>query len=278
MFCALEFFETMTPMTGKVILGDGKTSLEVKGIGTIKMRFGDNILPVDNVRYVPDLAESIYSLFLHIQHPDYAIHSSFDDGLSIIFRTFTTKALIGQNDIYLDAVPIHTTSILQDQVDSSLNSSISSLDKHSNYCHHVMQFQNDVASESKKVDNLLCQLRQYYQNVKTRRQLDLEVSTGFRQQSQYQQHKESTMKLPSSNALSDSDVHLFSSCSPNPEGSPLLLSSNDSVTNSSSKLPVPILRCVDKPSSSLPSRTTYTEDFVHASVGFHRIDSIKTHF
>jgi hypothetical protein len=149
-------------MTGKVILGDGETSSEVKGIGTIKMRFGDNILSVDNVRYVPDLAESIYSLFLHIQHPDYAIHSSFDVGLSIIFPTFTTKALIGQNDIYLDAVPIHTTSILQDQVASSLNSSISSLDKHSHYYHHMTQFQDDVATESKKVDNLLCQLRQYY--------------------------------------------------------------------------------------------------------------------
>jgi hypothetical protein len=52
----------------------------------------------------------------------------------------------------------------------------------------------------------------------------------------------------------------------------------DSVTNLSSQLPVPILRCVDKPSSSLPSKITYTEDFVRASVGFRRIDSIKNKF
>jgi hypothetical protein len=52
----------------------------------------------------------------------------------------------------------------------------------------------------------------------------------------------------------------------------------DSVTNLSSQLPVPILRCVDKPSSSLPSKITYTEDFVRASVRFRRIDSIKNKF
>ena len=28
------------------------------------------------------------------------------------------------------------------------------------------------------------------------------------------------------------------------------------------------LRCVDKPSTSLPSRMTYTEDFIRTSVGF----------
>jgi hypothetical protein len=60
MFCALEFFESMTPMSGKVILGDGKTSLDIKGLRTVKMQFGYNILSVENVRCVPDLAESIY--------------------------------------------------------------------------------------------------------------------------------------------------------------------------------------------------------------------------
>ncbi|MFN9983563.1 MAG: hypothetical protein ACK53Y_26800, partial [bacterium] len=66
MFSALEFFESITPMSGKVILGDGRTSLEIKGVGTIKLKFGNDCLLVPEVRYVPDLAESIYSLFLHI--------------------------------------------------------------------------------------------------------------------------------------------------------------------------------------------------------------------
>jgi hypothetical protein len=40
---------------------------------------------------------------------------------------------------------------------------------------------------------------------------------------------------------------------------------------------LPIICCVDKPSSSLPSRLTLTEDLIRASVGFWRIDSIKQH-
>jgi hypothetical protein len=40
---------------------------------------------------------------------------------------------------------------------------------------------------------------------------------------------------------------------------------------------VPILRCVDKPSSSLPSRLTLNEDLIRASVRFHHIDTIKHH-
>lgn len=38
-----------------------------------------------------------------------------------------------------------------------------------------------------------------------------------------------------------------------------------------------MIRCVNKPSSSLPSRITLNEDFICASVGFRRIDTIKTH-
>jgi hypothetical protein len=54
------------PAAGHVLLGDGKTSLSIKGVGTVKYKIGSNILRIENVRYIPDLAESIYSLFLHI--------------------------------------------------------------------------------------------------------------------------------------------------------------------------------------------------------------------
>jgi hypothetical protein len=72
----------------------------------------------------------------------------------------------------------------------------------------------------------------------------------------------------------DNDVQLSSTLE---KASPSI-SSDTTVTDSSSQLPIPILQCVDKPSTSLPSRITYTEDFIRASVGFRRIDSIKTHF
>jgi hypothetical protein len=41
---------------------------------------------------------------------------------------------------------------------------------------------------------------------------------------------------------------------------------------------VSILRCVDKPSSSLPSRITFSEDYLRASVRFCRIDTMKKCF
>ncbi len=44
----------------------------------------------------------------------------------------------------------------------------------------MKQFQQDVSFESSKVDNLLTNLRQYYKEVKTKRQLNLEVPAGFR--------------------------------------------------------------------------------------------------
>ena len=46
---------------------------------------------------------------------------------------------------------------------------------------------------------------------------------------------------------------------------------------SSTIVNAPILRCVDKTSTSLPSRLTFTEDFLCSSVGFQRIDPIKSH-
>ncbi len=59
--------------------------------------------------------------------------------------------------------------------------------------------------------------------------------------------------------------------------SSLSTDSPDSITNPSTNVNVPILRCVDKPSSSLPSKIiTFTEDFLRASVGFRRVDTIKS--
>jgi hypothetical protein len=184
MFCALDFFESITPMSGKVILGDGKTTLDIHGIGTVKLCFGNQSLCLENVRCVPDLAESIYSLFIHIQSPGCAVHSSYDDGLSIIFPEFITKALIGYNDIYLNATPkpkLSGSQPLNSSGDNSHHSDIAST-----LCCHMSDFQCALTSESTKVDNILHRLHQYYQDVKTRRQLDLEVPAGFRQQSNHQ--------------------------------------------------------------------------------------------
>jgi hypothetical protein len=88
MFKERQFFDSIRPANGQVFLGDGKTKLLVKGIGTVKCKIGDHVLCLENVRYIPDLSESIYSLFLHIRSPGHGLHSTFDDGLFILFPTF----------------------------------------------------------------------------------------------------------------------------------------------------------------------------------------------
>jgi hypothetical protein len=51
-----ELFKSIQPASGQVILGDGKATLPIQGIGTIKMKIGGNILTVDNVCYIPGLS------------------------------------------------------------------------------------------------------------------------------------------------------------------------------------------------------------------------------
>jgi len=75
MFRDIEFFESLTPASGNVIVGVGKTSLDIQGIGTIKLLSDGHTILIDNVRYIPALAKSIYSLFLHVQCPSHGLYS-----------------------------------------------------------------------------------------------------------------------------------------------------------------------------------------------------------
>jgi len=49
MFRDREFFETISPASGNVILGDGKTTLPILGVGTVKCKIGSNILTIPDV-------------------------------------------------------------------------------------------------------------------------------------------------------------------------------------------------------------------------------------
>ncbi len=128
---------------------------------------------IENVRYVPDLSESIYSLFCHIKSPSHSIYSSFEDGLFIEFPTFKVQAILGDSDIYLDIVPI---SVGQQ---STMHDTTSSFTTDS-FCRNLKQFTEDVTAETKYLDNLLVSIRNYYKEVKTRCQLNLEMPAGFR--------------------------------------------------------------------------------------------------
>ncbi len=238
MFKDKEFFTSITPATGNVILGDGRTKLTIQGIGTILLKFGEHVMQIDNVRYVPDLSESIYSLFLHVRTPHHGLQSSFETGLYINFPDFQTKAIIGSDDIYLDALPA--------RVDLSGHQSESNfgLASDSPTCKHITQLSDPITIESKKDNNLLMNLRQYYDKVKTKRQLNLEIPAGFRHQNTLQRQIRDLQLSNEPSSLLDP---------PNPENriSPVELdqpTDNDtavieptSLPNESSKVSVPIL-------------------------------------
>jgi hypothetical protein len=170
MFKHKEFFVSLLPATGRVILGDGQKSLPICGVGTVKCYIDNNECIIPNVRYVPDVSESMYSLFLHIKTPHHGIHSSCDKGLFLTFPTFQTQAIFGTDDLYLDALPFPSHGL----IDSSLPVPLDD----GKYC-NIKTFQTDVLSETVRLDNLLCSLREYYGTVKTKRQLQLEVPAGF---------------------------------------------------------------------------------------------------
>jgi hypothetical protein len=275
MFKEREFFTFLTPTSGQVILGDGKSVVNIKGIGQVKCIINNETLLIDNVHYVPDLAESIYSPFVHIKQQQHGVYSSFDDGLFLKFPSFTTKAIVGRNDIYLDAVPF------SDNIYSTLNSSMEfSVPP---CCRHIIQQPSDTGTSDQ--ENILQSLRQYYTEAKTKRQLNLDVPAGFRPRSRLQKVFNLFAPPCKTRSADATDTPILGNTSFTINvGSPtvttfssLSTDSPDSITNPSTNVNVPILRCVDKPSSSLPSKIiTFTEDFLRASVGFRRVDTIKS--
>jgi hypothetical protein len=280
MFKEQEFFVTLRPMHGTVLLGDGITSIDIKGVGTVQCLIDGHLTTLHNVRYIPSLGESISSLFLHIKTPQHGLDTTSDQGLFIKFPDFQTKAIIGLSDIYLNAHPIapsiDNATILGHETSVQDN------------CHQDSfgALTTKITQETTKLDNILCHLRKYYASVTTKRQLGYDVPAGFHRASSQQQLLAQMLPSPSSVAdplqnAPDSILHTFSESS---------VTSSVSPENSSSEQPtpshnlpsdssyVPIVRSVDKASSSLPSTITMTEDFIRASVGFRAIDTMIKQF
>jgi len=147
----------------------------------VRCLFGNHELCIENVRYIPSLSESIYSLFLHIWQPEHDLDSFFEGGLFLKFPTFTTKALIGRDDIYLDVVPGSHTLIAAHLPNSFTSTSVP-------VCQKLSDFQTDLQSESSYLDLLLEKLREYYTTIKTKWQLNFDVPAGFRKTTQNQQN------------------------------------------------------------------------------------------
>ena len=244
------------------------------------------------MRYIPDLAESIYSLFIHIKNPGHGLSSSFDKGLFIQFPGFETKALIGQDDIYLDATPVLHHNVIEAMVPVSTSPII---ENDLGVCRTLTDFQSELVEETTKLDNILRQLRRYYQEVKTKRQLGLDVPAGFRSdtslQSTFREFQPPRRSKSSSDQMDSSllDRDLLSSLNnTSPPSDTNFSAVNDHTLTPSPELAIPvasdtisntsIVRSVDKVSSSLPNKMLMSEDYIKSSVGFRRIDTLRKHF
>jgi len=285
MFKEKNYFESLSLASGSVLLGDGKTTLSIKGIGTVVCKIEGYELRIPNVRYIPDLGESIYSLFVHIQTPGHGLESSFDKGLFIKFPEFSTQAIIGRDDIYLDMQPILPVTNVIEESEPNLETT---------FCRKLSTLQNELNIETKQLDNILRDLRQYYNTIKTKRQLGLEVPAGFRRDSTHKmQFQLSTPPRKSSKLCS-----VLQGDSSTDQISPNIMDTNNTFPDNTNNKDLeamiddppthidqsllsshtPIIRSVDKVSSSLPQSIMMTEDYLRACVGFRRVDTILRHF
>jgi hypothetical protein len=259
MFCERSFFDTLHPASGAVLLGDGITTLSIKGVGTVKSMVGSFMLTISNVQCIPELSESIYSLFQHIQTPDHHLESSYEDGLFIIFPTFCTKAIIGTDDIYLDFHPITVNN-------SDVMSDYTSIDSPSlEKCSHIPAFQKQMDQEISSLDHLLQTLRDYFNVVKTKRQLGFDVPAGFRRDNTHNQNysyatpprKSNRSRLDSLDSSTEPLINLVvGPLATTPVHSNAVSDPFPPMPSSNPPMYIPIVHAVDKVSSSLPKVIT----------------------
>jgi len=94
-------------------------------------------------------------LFQHIQHPGHGLSTSFEDGLLINFPNSLTQAIIGSDDIYLDAQPMYEGFSTQNIKET-----------------HIMV-------ETKTLNNLISSLFRYCKEVKTKHQFGFDLLASF---------------------------------------------------------------------------------------------------
>ncbi len=86
----------------------------------------------------------------------HGLSSSFENGLCIKFPDFNTQAIIGKDDIYLDAVLVdnkNSNELDTSASDPSISSQSPSLND--SFCRNITQLQDDIFQETKNLDNIL---------------------------------------------------------------------------------------------------------------------------
>jgi hypothetical protein len=146
---------------------------------------------------------------------------------------------------------------------------------------HLQNFQQDICSETTYLDSILHRLHQYYADIKTQHQLNYEVPAGFKKLTQHQMdynvHTSNLLQTsPDESTLDDHTTALDPVATSIPS-----TSDTDTATTSTNPSPsiigTPTICLVDKPSLPLPHTIMMSEDFLHACVGFQRINTVKQH-
>jgi hypothetical protein len=163
------------------------------------------------------------------------------------------NAVIGSHDIYLDAVPCSIPSTSSPTATPQPTALSPELDS---FCRNVTHLQDELLQETTYLDCILTKLHSYCQEVKTKRQLGFNVPPR---------------KSMESLECEDTQDHLLSVTEE--------VTSPTTTTNSQSEpIFIPIVRSVDKASTSLAKKVSMSEDSLRASLGFHWVDSIRHHF
>jgi len=126
--------------------------------------------------------------------------------LFIVFPGFESKAILGESDIYLDATPYNSPTSDSGSGSSTLPSLIINNNIH---CRHTTQQQIQETPDNIQLDNVLKTLRQYYSEVKTKRQLNLNLPAGFCQDNTTQRNFKEFLP-PATSSTGDSLGHLLS--------------------------------------------------------------------
>jgi hypothetical protein len=206
------------------------------------------------------------------------LDSSFEKGLFLTFPSFSSKAIVGSDDIYLDMTPCLSEN-------HSGNASSTPLDLESTFCRDITQ-RDHLSDDTCKHDNILKELRCYYQDVKSKRKIGLPVPAGSRPQSHYQ--RQIILHTPPRKSAKGSTNPFLDLSSDVPSDDPTLtpvhsnrtvdiLSADPTIQAYKDDTPpfIPIIRSVDIPSSSLPKCVSMTEDYLRSCVGYRRIDTLK---
>lgn len=219
----------------------------------------------------------------------------------INFPDFQTQAIIGKDDVYIDAVPLVSNENETFDDDSPSDELFKPSETLKDpFCRKITQFQEELSQETEHLDNILRNLQRYYKEVKSKCQLGLEVPAGFRSLSELQKtfqnfspprRSKSATNLPSSDSLALHKISEIMDMTPVtdiPEQTTMMAAAQTSSDDLVSDMPtcdsshdsthLPIIRSVDKVSSTLPIKIAMTEDYIKSCVGFRKVDTIKKFF